>query len=170
MKKYKRICLIGNSGAGKSTLARKLGEIYNIPIYHLDKVYWLPNWQKAPRDLARAEVSRIATLSEWIIDGNNKSTFAQRFEKADLVIFMDLPPLFCLYRAIKRSLTTTVRLDMAEGCHERFDWSFYLYILRFRKQMYSHIFAALEKYQDNFDFHHFKKQRQVDEFILNLQK
>lgn len=170
MKKYKRICLIGNSGAGKSTLARKLGEIYNIPIYHLDKVYWLPNWQKAPRDLARAEVSRIATLSEWIIDGNNKSTFAQRFEKADLVIFMDFNPLFCLYRAVKRSLTTTVRPDMAEGCKERFDLSFYLYILRFRKQMYSHIFSSLKKYQNGFDFFHIKNQKQVNLLLKELQK
>jgi adenylate kinase family enzyme len=35
----KRILIIGSGGAGKSTLARHLGEILNIEIFHLDKLY-----------------------------------------------------------------------------------------------------------------------------------
>ena len=39
-----RISIIGYSASGKSTLAKTLGGILNIPILHLDKVNFLPNW------------------------------------------------------------------------------------------------------------------------------
>lgn len=39
----KRIMLIGSGGSGKSTLARELGEKLNIPVYHLDVLFWKPN-------------------------------------------------------------------------------------------------------------------------------
>ena len=36
----KAIILTGNRGAGKSTLSRKLSDKLNIPVYHLDKIFW----------------------------------------------------------------------------------------------------------------------------------
>ena len=39
-----KIVIRGYSGSGKSTLARELGETYGVPVLHLDRVQWLPNW------------------------------------------------------------------------------------------------------------------------------
>ncbi len=43
---YKKILIIGCGGSGKSTLARQMGEKFALPVVHLDKIYWLPNWVK----------------------------------------------------------------------------------------------------------------------------
>ena len=32
--------MLGSGGAGKSTLARRLGDLLNIEVKHLDKFYW----------------------------------------------------------------------------------------------------------------------------------
>ena len=40
-----KIMVIGYSGSGKSTLAEYLGKKYQIPILHLDHIFWLPGWE-----------------------------------------------------------------------------------------------------------------------------
>ena len=45
-----RIVVIGSAGSGKSTLSQKLGQIYSLPVVHLDKYYWKPNWVATPND------------------------------------------------------------------------------------------------------------------------
>ena len=46
----KRIIIIGPSGAGKSTLSSKLGDILNIPVYHLDNIWWNSDKTHITRD------------------------------------------------------------------------------------------------------------------------
>ena len=38
--KMKRIIVIGPNGSGKSELSRKLGDILELPLYHLDNIWW----------------------------------------------------------------------------------------------------------------------------------
>jgi len=45
-----KIAVIGSGGSGKSTFSRKLGNILNLPVYHLDTVYWNPGWIETPKD------------------------------------------------------------------------------------------------------------------------
>lgn len=40
-----KIAIIGCPGSGKSTIAKKLHERLNIPLYHLDQYYWLPEYK-----------------------------------------------------------------------------------------------------------------------------
>ena len=70
MDDYQRILVIGSPGAGKSTFAKELSKIIGIPVYHLDKVYWLPNFEKPNEDDFINKVDEIITKDEWIIDGN----------------------------------------------------------------------------------------------------
>ena len=50
IEKSKKICLFGCPGSGKSTLAKKLSSFLKLNVYHLDNVYWLPNWNKLSKD------------------------------------------------------------------------------------------------------------------------
>lgn len=45
-----RILITGCSGAGKTTLAKKIAEKFELPLIHLDKIFWQPNWGKPDMD------------------------------------------------------------------------------------------------------------------------
>ncbi|WP_229907829.1 hypothetical protein [Amycolatopsis oliviviridis] len=44
----RRIMVVGCSGAGKSTFSRRLGAALDLPVTHLDRLYWRPGWTPAP--------------------------------------------------------------------------------------------------------------------------
>ncbi len=50
LKQMKRVMVVGPSGVGKSTLARGLGKVLNLPVVHLDKLYWRPGWVEPPEE------------------------------------------------------------------------------------------------------------------------
>jgi adenylate kinase family enzyme len=40
-----KITIIGSPGAGKSWLAQKLGSIFHIKVYHLDRIFHRRDWE-----------------------------------------------------------------------------------------------------------------------------
>ena len=131
----RRIVIIGSGGAGKSTLARTLGDILNLPVVHLDSMYWRPGWVETPKDEWEQTVRELVKGDEWIIDGNFGGTMEIRLAAADTVIYLDLPRDVCLRRAIKRVWTHhgRTRPDVGPGCIERLDFEFLSWIWKFRK-------------------------------------
>ena len=55
-----KIAVIGYSGSGKSTLAKFLGEKYDIPVLHFDRIHWLPGWNERT-----AKKSGISPVLLW---------------------------------------------------------------------------------------------------------
>lgn len=45
----KRIVIVGCGGSGKSTLARQLATILDLPLTHLDAIYYDQDWNPLPR-------------------------------------------------------------------------------------------------------------------------
>ncbi|MDF1698782.1 MAG: hypothetical protein P1U56_23210, partial [Saprospiraceae bacterium] len=72
----------------------------------------------------------LAAKMEWIIDGNYGGTLDIRTQRADTIIYLDIPTITCLGRVIKRVWAHhgKVRPDMPEGCKERFDLDFLHYV------------------------------------------
>ena len=130
-----RIMIIGCGGAGKSTLARQLGEKLNLPVVHLDKLFWKPGWEQITRE-EFDKLHREALVGEkWILDGNFDRTMGERIQRCDTVIYLDFNRFVCMMGVIKRILTSygTVRPDMGEGCPERIDWEFLQGVWNFNK-------------------------------------
>lgn len=130
-----RILIIGCGGAGKSTLARQLGDKLNIPVVHLDKLFWKPGWVEIPKDEFDALIRQEMAEEKWIMDGNFNRTLPERIARCDTVIYLDFSRFACLLGIIKRVLTTygKVRPDMGEGCPERIDWEFLKWVWNFNK-------------------------------------
>ena len=130
-----RIIIIGCGGAGKSTLARQLGEKLNIPVVHLDKLWWNPGWvEKSQEEFD--ELHRHALSKEkWIMDGNFNRTMPERIARCDTVIYLDFNRFTCLRGVVKRVLTTygKCRPDMGEGCPERIDFEFLKWVWNYNR-------------------------------------
>ena len=100
---YSRILIVGNAGAGKSFLARRLAGMTKLPLTHLDNEYWKPGWVKTPRDEWDARQLELTAGESWIIEGNYDRTMELRFAAAELVIFLDINRLVCIWGAARRT-------------------------------------------------------------------
>lgn len=149
-KAMRRIAIIGCGGAGKSTLARNLGEITNLPVYHLDSLYWQSGWVETPADQWNQTMLDLVARDAWIIDGNYGSAMDIRFERADIVIYLDYFTLTCLWHVIKRRIKYhgRTRPDMTEGCPEKIDLEFIRWIISFRRKRRPGIIEKLHGLSD----------------------
>jgi len=139
--------VIGCGGSGKSTLARRLGEKLELPVHHLDRLYWKPRWSEPPGDQWRERQERLCAEAEWIIDGDYGSTMDIRLAKADTIILLDLPRRTCLLGALMRFIRYRgrTRPDMTEGCPERLDMQYLKWIWNYRRDRRP---ATLEKLKE----------------------
>ena len=131
-----RILIIGCSGSGKSTLARALGKKLELPVVHLDQLWWREGWQNVSVDDFDAKLAAVLVRDRWIIDGNYSRTMEQRLERCDTVVYLDFSRWTCLWGMLQRVLGSygKVRPDMAPGCPERFDWEFIRWIWNYNKR------------------------------------
>lgn len=113
--------IVGPSGAGKSTLARQLGTTLDVPVIHLDALYWRPGWTESPKDAWAAQIDELLARDAWIMDGNDSGTFEKRIAAADVVVYLDFPRLQCVYGVMSRWWKTRgrVREDLGPGCPEK---------------------------------------------------
>lgn len=130
-----RIMIVGGPGSGKSTCAKALGNMLDLPVFHMDRdVYWEAGWVESSRDKRLARVAAIVGQSDWVFEGSFSSTYDQRLARAHMLIWLDTPLPLRLFRVIRRSWTYRgqVRSDLAEGCPERLDMlpGFLWFILR----------------------------------------
>lgn len=116
-----RIFIIGVSGAGKTTLAKRLGSILDRKVYHLDRVFWQRDWKAKDRETRIDILQHLVLERSWIIDGTYLSVSDPHLNVADTIIFLDMRPLLCLWRLIKRHFQyrNRARRDIPEGCTDR---------------------------------------------------
>lgn len=168
----RRILILGNCGSGKSTLARQIGKIINLPVIHLDQHFWQPGWTKPDLDSWRTKVSNIVKEKSWIIDGNYGSSFDLRLPRADLIIFLDFHPLYCLYNVFRRRLKShgKTRPDMAPGCAEQVDWAFIKWILSYNRNFRVAKLLAIKKAGCTNKLITLQSRKDVDEFLAKLSR
>lgn len=117
-----KIAVIGNSGGGKTTLSRRLGEVYKIPVTHVDSIQFVPGMKIRPMDETRKLLNEIVDQEKWLIDGYGPlDLIEKRFQAADKIIFIDFPlPRHCWW-SIKRQLKSFLgikRTELPSGCYE----------------------------------------------------
>jgi adenylate kinase family enzyme len=166
----KKVIVIGCSGSGKSTLARRLGQITQLPVVHLDRLWWKPGWETVSRD--EFDVLHRAAMAEsaWIIDGNFSRTWPERIESCDTAIYLDFNRFVCIMGVLRRVLSGLgkVRPDMGEGCPERFDWHFLLWVWNFNKKNRRQIHQLLSK-ANHTKIYILKTRKQVNKFLSDIE-
>jgi len=162
-----RIAIIGSGGSGKSTLALQIAKQVDLPLFHLDRLFWKPGWVETPKPEFSLIVEEVASKPRWIIDGNYSRTLDMRLKVADMIIFLDFSKYLCLFRVIKRSFQNRNkdRPDITEGCKEKFDLEFYKWIWNFPKRNRQKIISALSKLQDQKKIFVFKHPKELKKWI-----
>jgi len=167
--KYNRIILVGSMGSGKSWLSKRIAEITGYPLFHLDVEHWKPGWVADSKEEKIARQQEIISGEKWIIDGNYGSTMELRFAAADLIIYLDINRLVCMWSAAKR--TGKKRSDLPDYLEEpKVTSKVFLdickWIWQFRKKSGKTIMSLHEKYPEK-EFLHIKSRRQVKKLLKN---
>ena len=166
----RKVLVIGSGGAGKSTLAIELGTILDLPVVHLDRLHWKPGWVEPDKETWRETVREVVAGDRWIIDGNYGGDLDLRVPHADTIIYLDFPPLVCVWRVLKRRFQYRKggRPDMAPGCDERFDREFLKFVWwvwNYRRNSRPRILDAIARHGADKELIVLSKPRQVADFL-----
>ena len=161
-----RIMVIGCPGSGKSTFSKALHEITDIPLYHLDMLYWNADKTTVDKAVFREKLSGTIQKSQWIIDGNYDSTIELRLKACDTVIFLDYPVDVCLNGIRERRGKARTDLPWIEKSDEE-DAEFIEFIKNYNSKNRPKVMALLDKYSDR-EIYIFKSRNEADEFLNKL--
>jgi len=164
VRRANRVMVIGCSGGGKSTLSLRLAARFNLTYLSIDRdILWLPGWVERDKAIQRALIVEKIAGGRWVLDGTNPSTFDVRLPRTDIVIWVRMPRLVCLWGVTTRWLKWIgrTRPDMAPGCPEKLDWEFLNYIWMFEKLFSPRVVAALEQHGPDIPVFQLKSRRQM---------
>ncbi len=173
-KKYNRIIILGPGGSGKTTLAQYISRQTEIEAIHLDKEFWLPNWERPLEEDWQAKLSKMVEKDSWIMDGNYIDSLDIRLNKADLVIMLDIDIRTCIKSIFFRTLKAQFikRKDLAEGCPDRFDESkrnFVKWVKQFKISYFPQLMDLCVKYP-NVDLKLFRTRKSARNFIEGIKQ
>ncbi len=166
----KRIMILGSAGSGKSTIAKRIGEITDIEVIHLDTLFWAPGWIKVPSEEFENRVKNYVEKESWIMDGNYSGVLDMRLDDADTVIFIDVSRVKCLYRVIKRRFKYSgkTRSDLTAGCDEKLDWEFVKWIWNFPKHSKPELLEKIEEKSKGKEVYYLKNKEDIDFCISHI--
>lgn len=105
----RRVLVAGTSGAGKTTLARRLAALLALPAYELDGLFHGPEW--VPRPSFAAEVRTLAATGAWVMEWQYDDVRPLLAERADLLVWLDLPRRLVMARLVARTVRRRLRRE-----------------------------------------------------------
>jgi adenylate kinase family enzyme len=168
----RRVIVTGLAGAGKSTLSLALGAKTGLPVIHLDLHFWKPGWV-APSETEWREKQRVVLAGDaWIADGNYHETLDLRLERAETVVFLDLPWWVCSGRALVRGFRMPGELP--EGCtytrwqRLRDEWRLAARIWRENRSQPEREHEIISQHGQHTALHVLSSKREVRDFLNGL--
>ncbi len=168
----RRIVVTGLAGAGKSTFALALAARTGLPVIHLDLHFWKPGWVAPSETEWRAKQRGVLAADAWIADGNYHETLDLRLERADTVVFLDLPGWLCAGRALRRGFR--MPNELPEGCDYstflrlRDEWRLAVVIWRNRRSDPERERDIIARHGQHVALHVLTSKRAVKEFLDGL--
>lgn len=112
-----RIAIAGVTGSGKSTLARRLSTRLNLSYVEIDSLFHGPNWEPR-RDFVR-DVETVISGESWVVEWQYSAVRAMILERADTLIWLDLPTSLTLYQLARRTIRRRLRkVELWNGNYE----------------------------------------------------
>lgn len=109
----KRVVVLGTSGSGKTTLGTDIARRLRVPFVELDVLHWGPNWTEANSEELRARVEPVVAADAWVVDGAYRGKIGNLvIDRADLVVWLDLPTRVWFPRLFLRTVRRIVRREI----------------------------------------------------------
>ena len=159
-----RIMVIGCPGSGKSTFSKKLHQITELPLYHLDMMYWNADKTTVEKAVFKERLYNTIQLDKWIIDGNYGSTMELRLQACDTVIFLDYPLDVCLEGIRERKGKKRTDIPWVEN---EDDIEFIEFVKNYNFESRPKVIELLEKYSYK-TIYIFKTRKAANNFLINL--
>ena len=99
-----RVSVVGVPGSGKTTVGRSLSRAMGVPFIELDGLFHEPGWAEPPAEEFRARVADEIEVDAWVVDGNYHVVQEGIWERADTVVWLDLPRAVIMRRVVVRTL------------------------------------------------------------------
>jgi adenylate kinase family enzyme len=103
----RRILVAGTAGAGKTTLASRLGQILDVPHTEIDALFHGPGWVPRPEFLD--DVAALAASEAWITEWQYQPVRPLLLERAELLVWLDLPVHVVMRQVLRRTLSRRFR-------------------------------------------------------------
>ena len=171
----RRVHVVGTSGSGKTTVAKAIADRMGIRHIELDAINWQPNWTELPKDEFRERVIEEIEDGDWTIDGNYRVVRDVIWEKADTIVWLDMPfwPVFLriIWRTIRRIVTqeelwntNTEKLDALFGKYGMPLWV----IQTHKKRRAEYPVLLADPNLSHIDIKRFKSLKEVNNWIESL--
>ena len=161
----KKIIVIGCPGSGKSYFSKKLKDILNYPIYHLDLIWNKPDKTTISREEFDSILNKIFLEDTWIMDGNYQRTLEMRINACDTIILLDFDLEVSLEGATSR---VGQQRDDMPWKEESLSEEFKNEILNFRSKKLPEIYKLLNKYKDEKEIIIFKNREESNNYLDSL--
>ena len=117
----RRVAVIATaSGCGKTTVARALAASLAARYVELDAIHWRAGWTELDPVELRRRVEPIVAGDRWVIDGSYQRKLGDLvLERADTIVWLDLPRRVWLPRLVRRTIHRVVlREELWNGNRE----------------------------------------------------
>ena len=161
----KKIIVIGCPGSGKSYFSKKLKDILNYPIYHLDLIWNKPDKTTISREEFDSILNKKFLEDTWIMDGNYQRTLEMRINACDTIILLDFDLEVSLEGATSR---VGQQRDDMPWKEESLSEEFKNKILSFREEKLPEIYKLLDKYKDEKEIIIFKNREESNNYLDGL--
>lgn len=163
----KKVIVIGCPGSGKSTFSKALHKITDIPLFHLDMIFWNADKTTVEKPVFLDRLLKIVQNDEWIIDGNYGSTMELRMQACDTVIFLDYPLDICLNGIKERKGKARSDMPWIETNEDVAE--FIEFIKNYNSQSRPKVMELLDKYSHK-DIIIFSTRTQAEDFLTKIQR
>jgi adenylate kinase family enzyme len=168
----RRVIVTGMAGSGKSTFSLALAAKTGLPVIHLDLHFWKPGWVAPSQTEWREKQCGVLAGDAWIAEGNYHETLDLRLQRADTVVFLDLPWWLCAGRAFLRGFRMPGELPA--GCEYsawlrlRDEWRLAALIWRGRRSEPEREREVIARHGQRAALHVLRSRRAVREFLDGL--
>jgi len=171
LKNLNKIYIIGPQGSGKSTLAKTLSKKLRIKHYDLDDIVWSKKYSvKRTYKTRQKKLNNLVNKKEWILEGIFGGWTEPAFQKADLVIMLNLDYWLLVKNLLKRSLIGRFRGYEKEKTNLKDTWKIIqhvkLYRTRDHVKSYKGHMSLIKKHKTRLI--EIRNQKQLKEFLEKL--